>query len=343
MTYTLGELAQHVNGTVQGDATCLIENVAPLESAVPGQVAFLSSSRMRKHLADTRASAVILSEEMLGDCPVAAIVVDNPHLAYARIAQLLNPVSRPAAGVHHTVVVSESSKVSSSASIGAHCVIGSHCNIGENVVIGAGCVIGDNVYIGANTQLVANITLCDGIRIGERGIVHPGVVIGADGFGLANDNGQWVKVPQLGTVIIGDDVEIGANTTIDRGALTDTVIENGVKLDNQIQVAHNVMIGADTAIAGCVGIAGSARIGKRCTIAGGTGIVGHIEIVDDVHVTAMSLVTKSLTRPGIYSSGTPLQENHDWHRNFVRFRQLDDMARRLKMLEKQIKTITGES
>jgi UDP-3-O-[3-hydroxymyristoyl] glucosamine N-acyltransferase len=342
VTYTLGELAQYVNGTIQGDADCLIEKVAPLETAVSGQIAFLSNPRLRQHLAETQASAVILSEEMLNDCPVAAIVVDNPHLAYARIAQLLNPVQQPDPGVHATAVVDSTASISSSAAIGAHCVIGAGSHIGANVVIGAGCIIGERVTIGLDSRLVANITLCDGVVLGERGIIQPGVVIGADGFGLANDNGQWVKVPQLGTVIIGNDVEIGASTTIDRGALTDTVIEDGVKLDNQIQVAHNVVIGANTAIAGCVGIAGSARIGQRCTIGGSAGILGHLEIADDVHVTAKSLVTKSITRPGVYSSGTPLQENRDWHRSVVRFRQLDDMARRLKALEKQIQKITDE-
>jgi UDP-3-O-[3-hydroxymyristoyl] glucosamine N-acyltransferase len=343
VTYTLGELAQHVNGTVQGDANCRIENVAPLETAVSGQIAFLSNSRLRKFLAGTKASAVILSEQVLNECPVSAIVVDNPHLAYARIAQLLNPVHRPAAGLHDTTVIDESSEISPSASIGACCVIGSHCRIDENVVIGPGCIIGEHVTISAGTRLVANVTLCDGVSLGKRGIIHPGVVIGADGFGLANDNGEWVKVPQLGTVIIGDDVEIGANTTIDRGALTDTVIEDGVKLDNQIQVAHNVVIGAGTAIAACAGIAGSAHIGKRCTIGGGSGLVGHITIVDDVHITAMSFVTKSIEESGVYSSGTTLQENREWRRNAARFRQLDDMARRLKALEKHIQNITEDS
>lgn len=343
MAYTLGELAQHVNGTVQGDATCLIHRVAPLDNAADGELAFLSSSRYKHHLQHTTASAVILSPDMADACPVAALLVDNPHLAYARIAALLNPLDKPGPGIHSAAIIDDTAHIAASASVAAHCVIGANCHIGEHVVVGPACVLGDGVEIGDNGRLVANVTLCNRVRIGRNAIIHPGVVIGADGFGLANDNGVWVKVPQLGTVVIGDDVEIGANTTIDRGALSDTIIGNGVKLDNQIQVAHNVSIGENTAIAGCVGIAGSARIGARCTIGGSAGVLGHLEIVDDVHITAMSLVTRSIDKPGVYSSGTPLQENRDWHRNYVRYRQLDDMARRLKALEKQLQDTTGKN
>lgn len=214
--------------------------------------------------------------------------------------------------------------------------------LGPGVQIGPGCVIGEGVTIGEDSRLVANVTVCSGTRIGRRALIHPGAVIGSDGFRLANDHGVWVKIPQIGGVRIGDDVEIGANTTIDRGALEDTVIEDGVKLDNLIQIGHNVQIGAHSAIAGCAGISGSAKIGRRCMIAGAVGIAGHLEIADDVYVTAMSRVSKSLTEPGVYSSGTPIQPNHLWHRNSVRFKQLDDMAQRLKALEKIVEQLRGK-
>jgi len=215
-------------------------------------------------------------------------------------------------------------------------VIGDSVRIGRNAIIGAGCVIGAGSIIDDDSRLVANVSICDHVRIGKRVLIHPGAVIGSDGFGLVNDSGEWLKVPQLGTVSIGNDVALGANTTIYLGSLDDTVIEDGVKLDNQIQFAHNVHIGAHTAIAGCVGIAGSTRIGRYCAIGGGVGITGHLEIADNVHVTAMSLVTQSITEAGVYSSGTPLQTNSKWRRNFVRFGQLDEMARRLQKIEKKL-------
>lgn len=336
MTYTLGELAAHVQGTLKGDADCEIDSVASLQSAVAGQLTFITSKEYSALLTNTSASAVVLSEDFIGECPVSAIVCNNPHLAFTKIAQLLNPIEDVLSSIHESAVIDDSASIDDSAFIGANCVIGPGVVIGSGVYVGPGCTIGSDSVIGDSCRLISNVTLCDHIIIGRRAIIHPGVVIGADGFGLSNDDGVWLKVPQLGKVTIGDDVEIGANTTIDRGALDDTVIGNGVKLDNQIQIAHNVQIGDHTAVAGCVGIAGSAHIGNSCTIGGGVGILGHLHIVDDVHVTAMSLVTKSITEPGVYSSGTPLQENREWHRNFVRYRQLDDMAKRLKHLEKQL-------
>ena len=332
VVWTLGQLAQRVGGQVRGDADATIIQVAPLHTAQSGDIGFLAQPRYRKQLATTRATAVILSASDLENCPVAALVVDNPSAAYARIAALLNPVPRQQ-GVHPSAVVSPASRIHPSAWIGPLCVIEEGVEVGARASIGPGCMIGRNSSIDEDSMLLAQVTLSPDSQIGRRVLIHPGVVIGSDGFGLANDNGVWVKIPQLGRVRIGDDVEIGANTTIDRGALDDTVIEEGVKLDNQIQVAHNVRIGAHTAIAACVGIAGSTTIGKRCTIAGGVGINGHIEIADDVHITGMTMVTKSIMQPGVYSSGIPVEPNAVWKKNVVRFRQMEDIVRRVKALE----------
>jgi len=339
---TLGQLAEHVGGRVHGDAACEITGVATLQNARRGDISFLANPRYAKYLAATAASAVILAEEYRAVCPANALVVADPYLSYARIAALLSPPAAMQYGRHPSAVIDPGSAVDPSAWIGPHCVIEAGVEIGANVWVGPGCVIARNSRIGAGSRLVANVSVCHGSRIGRRTVIHPGVVIGSDGFGLAKDGGHWHKVPQLGAVTIGDDVEIGANTTIDRGALDDTVIEDGVKLDNQIQVAHNVYIGAHTAIAGCTGIAGSARIGARCTIGGGVGIVGHTEIADDVHITGMSFVAHSIRKSGIYSSGTPLEPNQEWRRNYARFHHLDDMARRLRHLESLIKESTDQ-
>lgn len=342
MVRTLGQLAEHLGAHVYGDADCKISGVATLQNARSGDISFLANPRYTKYLSATAASAVILTDEYRSACPTNALVVADPYLSYAQVATLLSPPLAARQGRHPSAVVDPGSFIDSSAWIGPHCVIEEGAEIDAQVMVGPGCVIGRNCRIGAGSRLVANVTICQGSRIGKRALLHPGVVIGSDGFGLANDGGSWVKVPQLGGVTIGDDVEIGANTTVDRGALDDTVIEDGVKLDNQIQVAHNVYIGAHTAIAGCTGIAGSARIGARCTIGGGVGIVGHTEIADDVHITGMSFVAHSIRQPGIYSSGTPLEPNRDWRRNYARFHHLDDMARRLRHLEDAIKDIAGE-
>lgn len=332
---TLNELAEHLGATLIGDGRCEIHGVATLTGAQPGTITFLGNPHYRKYLADTRASAVLLKEADRPHYSGNALIVPNPHAAYARTAQLLFPEQRPPAGIHPSAVVARSARVAEDASIGPLAVIGEGCEIGSGAVIGACCVLGENVRIGADTRLMANVTFYDGCRIGARGLVHSGAVIGADGFGFANEQGRWLKIPQLGAVAIGDDVEIGASTTIDRGAIEDTIIGNGVKLDNQIQIAHNVRVGDHALMAACVGVAGSTSIGKHCTLAGGVGLVGHIELADGVTVTGMSMVTKSL-KPGVYSSGTPLERTEQWHKNAVRFRQLDDMARRLKKLEKEL-------
>lgn len=336
MGISLAELARQLDCDVHGDDACIVDSVATLQSAGPGQISFLANRRYRKYLLNTKASAVILKQDDVQDCEVNALVSQNPYATYARVAALLNPAAAAIPGIHASAIIEEGCEIDTSASIAANCSIGANSVIGADAVIGPGCVIGANVTIGDKTRLVANISVYDGVKIGSRVLIQAGAVLGSDGFGYALDQGRWVKVPQLGSVIIGDDVEIGANTTIDCGALDDTVIEEGVVLDNQIQVAHNVRIGAHTAIAGATGIAGSSTIGKRCQIGGGVVIVGHLTIVDDVHITAMSLVTGNINQPGLYSSGTSLGDNKLWRKNAARFGQLDDMARRLRALEKKL-------
>jgi len=338
---TLGQLALAVDGEVRGDSDCVVVRVATLNEAGAAEIAFLAHPKYRKLLAETRAAAVIVRDEDAADCPNNALVVRDPYLAYAKVAALLHPQPAAVPGVHPSAVIAPSAKIDSSAQIEALCVVGAGCEIGAGVYLGPGSVLGDQCRLGADCRLVANVTICSETTLGARCLIHPGVVLGSDGFGQAYDNGQWQKIPQVGRVTIGNDVEIGANTTVDRGALGDTCIEDGVKLDNLIQVAHNVVIGANTAIAACVGIAGSTKIGRNCAIAGGAGIVGHIEIADRVTITAMTMVTKSITEAGIYSSGTPLQENRAWHRNAVRMKQLDELAKRVKELEKKLAGLGG--
>lgn len=342
MAYRLQELADRVGGRVVGDGDTLIEGVATLESEHgAGCIGFLTNSRYRKHLADTSVSAVILAEADIEFSPVAALVVERPHLAYAHISQLFSPNTSDASGIHPSAHIVDTAEVDSTALIGPNCVIGARSRIGAGVHLGPNCVVGDDCSIGEDSHLVANVTVYYGCSLGPRALIHAGAVIGSDGFGFANDAGAWVKVEQLGAVRIGADVEVGANTTIDRGAVEDTIIEDGVKLDNLIQVAHNVRIGRHTAVAGCVGIAGSADIGAYCQIGGNAGILGHLSICDNTVVTAKSLVSSSITEPGIYSSGTPLEPNRSWRKNSVRFKQLDDMARRIKALEKLLQEREG--
>lgn len=344
MKYTLGELAKNVLGEVRGDASCVIEGVATLQNATSSQITFLTNTSYRKKLAATQAGAVILSAVDARDCPVNAIISENPYAAYAHIAALLYPSEVSDANIHSSACIAEDVNLANSVSIAAGVVIESGVTLADDVRIGPCCVIQKNVCIGKGTVLTANVTVMHDCIIGEHNLLHPGVVIGADGFGQAFENGRWVKVPQLGKVVIDNDVEIGANTTIDRGAIEDTLIGENVKLDNQIQVAHNVKIGAHTAIAGCTAIAGSTIIGKHCRIAGKVGIVGHLDIADHVTVTAMSLVTHSIAESGTYSAGTPLEASRQWRKNAIRFKQLDSMAKRLNKLEKQLSSnkVTGK-
>jgi len=328
MTVRLGELAVRFGCQLRGDPQATVVSVSTLEAAGPGNVAFLANPKYRKFLATTRATAVILDARNTPDCPAAVLLAANPYAVYARVAALLHPAPQAPPGVHASAIVAADAAIASSASIGAQVIIESGVRVGERAVIGAGCILQAGANIGADSRLVARVTICRGVVIGERTTVHPGCVIGADGFGFAREPEGWVKVPQVGGVHIGNDVEIGANTTIDRGAIEDTVIEDDVKLDNQIQVGHNVRIGAHTAIAGCVGISGSTVIGKRCLIGGAVGIVGHLTIADDVVITGLTMVSRSLTRAGVYSSALPVEEAKLFRRNAARFRHLDEWYRR---------------
>ena len=325
--FTLGELAVRFGLGLKGEPGLRISRVATLSHADAGALSFLANTRYRRQMESTRATAVLLGPGDAAACPVAALIDPNPYLAYARIADLLHPQAPSATGIHPSAVVSAVARIADSASIGPLAVIEDGVEIGERVIVGPGCIVQRGARIGADSRLTARVTVYAGVRIGRRCIVHAGAVIGADGFGFAPDAGTWVKVPQVGSVQIGDDVEIGANTTIDRGAIDDTVVEHGVKLDNQIQVGHNVTIGAHTAIAGCVGISGSTTIGKRCMIGGGVGIAGHLTIADDVVVTGCSLVSASIRQAGSYSSGMPTVETRLWRRMVAHLRRLDGKER----------------
>lgn len=327
---SLGELAVRFGCILKGNPDLRVSRVAALESADAASVTFLANPRYRRYLQQTKAGVVVLDPKLADACPVNALLAKNPYATYARIAALLYPPPAAPPGRHATAVVDASAQIESSASIGPHAVIGERVKIGARAVIGPGCVVMDDVTIGADTRLTANVTLCSGVIVGDRCLFHPSVVIGADGFGLAPDQGEWLKVPQVGTVRIGNDVEIGASTTIDRGAIDDTVIGNGVKMDNQIQIGHNVHIGDHTAIAGCAGISGSATIGKRCMIGGMVGIAGHLSICDDVVLTGKSFVSSSIRKPGYYSSGIPVDETTRFRKNAARFQHLDEFVREVR-------------
>jgi len=325
--FSLGELAVRFGLGLQGEPGLRVSRVATLSHAQAGTLSFLANPRYRKQMECTRATAVLVGPENAASCPVAALIDANPYLAYARIADLLHPPAPVVAGVHASAVVSGTARVAASASVGPLAVIEDGADIGERVLVGPGCIVQRGSRVGADSRLMARVNLYPGVSIGRRCILHAGAVIGADGFGFAPHEGAWVKVPQVGGVQIGDDVEIGANTTIDRGAIDDTVVENGVKLDNQIQVGHNVTIGAHTAVAGCVGISGSTTIGRRCMIGGGVGIAGHLTIADDVVVTGCSLVSASLKHAGSYSSGMPAVETRMWRRMVAHLRRLERKER----------------
>ncbi len=337
--FGLDELAQRFGLEVRGDTSPTLTGVATLAHAGAADLSFLANPTYRRELASSRAGAIVLRESDAPGWSGPALLARDPYVAFARIAALFE--TRPAMppGIHPSAAIDASARVDATAHVGAFVSIGARSIVHAGAVIGPGCVIGEDCVVGAQTVLVARVTLVTRVRLGQRVRVHPGAVLGADGFGLAMDRPEdgephWINVPQLGGVRVGDDCEIGANTTIDRGALDDTVLQADVRLDNQIQVGHNVEIGAHTAMAGCVAVAGSARIGRECLIGGGAGIVGHIVLGDRVTVTAMSLVTHSIAGPGEFSSGTPIQENRLWRRNAVRFKhldkQLDALAHRLK-------------
>lgn len=340
MSLTLGEIAQAIDAELEGDPDCPISGVGTLQHAVTGQLTFLANRRYTQFLSTTGASAVVLARDDRPACPVNVLIADDPYLAYVKAVRLLQPEPDFNPERHETAVIAENAKINPRTFIGAHTCLGNGVIIDENVYIGPGCVLEDGVEVGSGSRLVANVTLCRGVRIGQRVQLHPGVVIGADGFGIAKDSGVWLKIPQLGRAVVMDDVEVGANTTIDRGALEDTVIEEGVKIDNQVQIGHNVVVGAHTAIAGCVAVAGSVHIGKRCMIGGQSALAGHIDIADDVVITGMSGVSNSIKQAGMYSSGMPVTDNKRWRRNIARFLHLDELARRLKAVEGKIDEMT---
>ena len=322
-TFTLGELAQRFGLELRGDASRAITGVATLASANANQLGFLANPRYRRELAATRAGALVLRADAAAGWAGDALVARDPYASFARIAALFEPREPFAPGVHPSAVIAPDAVIDPDAHVGAHASVGARSRVLRGARIGPGCAIGADCVVGEECELVARVTLVTRVRLGARVRIHPGAVLGADGFGLAMHEGRWIKVPQLGGVRIGDDCEIGANTTIDRGALEDTVLEEDVRLDNQIQIAHNVIIGAHTAMAGCVAVAGSSRIGRYCLIGGAAGIAGHIEITDRVTVQAMSFVTRSITAPGVYGSAVPARDARAWTRTLARLNRLD--------------------
>ncbi|MEO6976209.1 MAG: UDP-3-O-(3-hydroxymyristoyl)glucosamine N-acyltransferase [Gallionella sp.] len=342
VSYRLTEIAARLGGRLLGRAETCVSRVGTLETAQPDQISFLTNSKYRAQLASTKAGAVILGEADADATALPRIISDNPYAYFAKVSALLNPLPEAKPGIHPTAVIGAGAKIDATASIAATAVIGAGATIGSFSVIGEGCYIGENTVVGNHARLYPRVVVYHDCLIGDNLIAHSGVVIGADGFGIAMDEGRWVKIPQIGRVVIGNDVEIGANTTIDRGALDDTVIEDGVKLDNQIQIAHNVRIGAHTAIAGCVGIAGSTTIGRHCRIGGSAGILGHLQIADRVEIAAFTLIGKSIREAGSYAAIFPFAKVEDWRKNTVHLRHLDDLVKRVKTLEQQIETLSAE-
>lgn len=334
MPISLGALATQFGCELIGDPDVEVEDVASLSNATPVSLAFLSSPAFKAKLAETRAAAVIVRPADAEASPVAALIHDDPYACYARMAAVICPPPSYAAAVHETAVVAADANVADTAHLAAHVVIGERSTIGENVYVGPGTVIGPDCEIGRDCRFVANVTLARNVAVGARGLFHPGVVIGADGFGNAMTSEGWVKVPQLGGVRIGDDVEIGANTTVDCGALDNTVIEDGVRIDNLCMIAHNVHLGAHTALAALTGIAGSTTIGKRCMFAGASGAVGHITVCDDVIVAAKTFLSKDVSKPGTYAASFPADDAKSWARQLARFRRLGALLERVKKLEK---------
>ncbi|MGH8288695.1 MAG: UDP-3-O-(3-hydroxymyristoyl)glucosamine N-acyltransferase [Steroidobacteraceae bacterium] len=334
MGVSLGELAVRFGCELRGDPGVQVERVATLADADSSSLAFIANPRYRLQLASSRAAAVVLDAQSAADCSTAALVCENPHATYARIAAVLHPLPAAPPGRHPSAVIAPGARIDPSAHVGALSVIGDGVIVGPRAFIGPQCLIEDQATIGEDARLSARVTVCRRVEIGARAVIQPGAVIGGDGFGFANERGRWIKVPQTGSVRVGPDVEIGANTTIDRGAIEDTVIEEGVKLDNLIMIAHNVRVGAHSALAACVGVSGSTSIGRRCMIGGQVGIGGHLTIADDVIITGCTMVSHSIARPGVYSGGIPLEEAHVWRRLVARFKRIDSLAARLKALER---------
>ena len=331
----LSILAQRIKAQWTGDIDVEVLDMATLSSASTQSIGFFNNTALKNSLKQTQAAAVILHPQHQTLSPVPCLLMDDPYLGYARCMQLFHPRPVSDSQIHPSAIISEQAQLGNNVSIGAYAVLGA-VSIADDVIIGANCILNDGVVIGEKSHLIQAVSVLNDVKIGQRAIIHAGAVIGADGFAFANDAGQWIKIPQIGSVNIGDDVEIGSNTTIDRGALEDTVIEDGVKLDNQIQIAHNVHIGKHTAIAACVGIAGSTHIGAYCAIGGGVGMVGHIKIADKVQITGGSVVLQSILHSGTYSSGSPLQHSSAWRRNYNRMKQLDTLAKKIKKTSTKI-------
>jgi len=337
-TFTLAELAEAFALTVVGDPSLRISGVSSLEAAKATDLAFLANPKYRSQLAHTNAGAIVAGEGALATARCAVLLSPNPYADYARIAGNFESRSILEPGIHPSAVIDVNARISPNAHIGPFVVVAAGASVADGATVGPHCIIGPDCHVGPDCQLVARVSLVTRVRLGARVLVHPGAVLGADGFGLAFDRGSWLKVPQLGGVSVGDDCEIGANTTIDRGAIGDTVLEEDVRLDNQIQIGHNARIGAHTAMAGCSAVAGSAKIGRYCLIGGAAGVLGHLEVCDKVTITAMSLVTHSIREPGEYSSGTPLMDNQSWRRSAVRFKQLDSLAKNFNQLKRDSPT-----
>jgi UDP-3-O-[3-hydroxymyristoyl] glucosamine N-acyltransferase len=344
-SYSLAELAGIFGVPLAGDGGTRITGVADLKSAMPGCISFLNNSRYKSLLSATRAGAVILAQQDAAACPVPALISDNPYALYAKVATLLHPDEdlQSPAGIHASAVIAESAHIDATAIIGPLAVIDENVRVGARSYIGPGSVLGKRTVVGEDCKLAANVTVYHDCKIGSRVIVHASAVIGSDGFGFAPEGEAWLKIPQLGAVTIGDDVEIGAGVAIDRGTLNDTIIENGVKLDNQIHVAHNVRIGAHTAMAAQSGVAGSTHIGRHCAIGGAVGIVGHLQIADGTRLHAFATVSQSIMESGEYASGTPLEPAAQWRRNWARFKQLDDMAKRIRQLEAKLENLEDDN
>jgi len=337
----LDDLADLLEVPYRGDPATRVSRIGNLADAGPDCLAFLGDPKHRRHLAGSRAGIVVLSQADADAAPGDVLISPNPYLTYARAAALIHPEEPVEGGIHPGAVVEPGARVEPSAWIGPMSVVESGASIGPRVFVGPACVIGRGVVIAEDSRLVARVTLCAGTVVGKRALIFPGAVIGRPGFGFARDGERWIRIPQVGRAILGDDVEIGANTTVDRGAIEDTVIGNGVKLDNHIQIGHNVQVGEHTAMASNTGIAGSTRIGRCCTIAGAVGMAGHLTISDHVHFTGMAMVTRSVTDPGSYSSGIPAMPSAEWRRSVARFRHLDELTRRVKALEARLAALDG--
>jgi len=340
-SFSLPEIAAWLDGEVISDSGVLITQVASLMYAKSSEIAFVSDAKYLPLLAKTSAGAILIAPEHASATHLPRILVSNPYAAFAKVSAIFNPPLSVTPGIATSASIAKDASIAVSASIGANAVISEGVVVGENVIIGANCYVGENVTIGAATRLHANVSIYHGCKVGINCIIHSGAVIGADGFGYAGEAGVWVKIPQIGRVIIGDDVEIGANSTIDRGALDDTILEKGVKIDNLVQIAHNCQIGAHTVIAGCVGIAGSARIGKHCKIGGAAMILGHLEIADQVTISPGSMITRSISKKGTYTALMPFQEHEQWLKTAARVRQLENLAKHVKDLEQEILKLKG--